>query len=62
MIYPIIRNGIPDLVINPVTHNDYIRLDNLYLYGSSMLSSEENTSLFKTVYSYILATKRFEIA
>ena len=61
-VYPIVSCKIPDLVFYPVTKNEFKDLVDLYLHGSLFLTFEENAQVFKAVHTYILDTKRFDMA
>ena len=60
-IHPITITKIPNLIINPASRTDFSAFTNLLLFGSELLSFDENIAMFKAVHEYIYRTKRFEM-
>ena len=57
----LIRPKIPSLNLAPITRQEFRKLTDILLYGSSELSYGENVELFKAVHEFIRDSKRFDM-
>ena len=60
-ISTVMRLSLPSLNLTPRSMYEFRALTDVFLYGSNLLSFDENGLLFKAVHTFIYDSKRFDI-